>query len=297
VVGPQAATPASSSTASLSTKLQNMKISTNTKLETTPSSAHAPAYPTEIEDDTVVKQEKGFRFLDLPSELRTKIYTAVFTASPLVIDLDPYTFRTLTSLKLLSIFRVSRQIHLESTHHFFSTHVFRLFPVHPGRYIKTKKPLLARLPAHYRDSMTTLELRLGPGWNNPPRGWVVNEALGLADCKAVRVLKVFVEADPSDAIYSGWRMGEGLYESFCAGLLTAVLDEVPTVKVVEFDGFPGVTRTGGMMAGLGEVVNRYDKIVGWGPERGWSKEVDQVLLDAVLIHGPARPSKTAMVLG
>jgi hypothetical protein len=298
VAGPQVATPtSSSSTASLSAKLQNMKLSANTNSGTPPSSAYASAYPTEDEDDTIVKKDKGFRFLDLPSELRTKVYTSVFAPSPLVIDLDPWIFKILTSQKLLSLFRVSRQIHLESTHHFFSTHVFRLFPVHPGRYIKTKKPLLARLPVHYRNSMTSLELRLGPGWNNPPRGWVVNEALGLADCRAVRVLKVFVEADPSDAIYSGWRMGEGLYEAFCAGLLTSVLDEVPTVKVVEFDGFPGVKRTGGMMAGLGEVVNRYDKVVGWGPERGWSKEVDQVLLDAVLIHGPARLSKSAMVFG
>lgn len=145
--------------------------------------------------------------------------------------------------------------------------------------------------------MTSLELRLGPGWNNPPPGWVVNEALGLADCKEVRVLKVFVECDPSDPIYKGWRMGEGLYEGFCARLLSSVLEEVPTIKVVEFDGYPGVRRKGDMMLGLGEVVNRYTKIVGWGPERGWSKEVDQVLLDAVLIHGSARLTKSVMVFG
>jgi hypothetical protein len=297
VAGPQIATPASSSTAKSSVKMQEKKISATTTLETPPSSTYASAYPTEDEDENIVKQEKGFRFLDLPSELRTKIYSAAFSAAPSVIDLDPHTFAILTRLRLLSLFRVSRRVHLESTHHFFSTHTFRLFPVYPGRYIKTKKPLLARLPAHYKQSMTSLELRLGPGWNNPPRGWVVNDALGLADCKDVKVLKVFVECDPSDAIYKGWRMGEGLYESFCASLLTAVMDEVPSVQVVEFDAFPGVKRTGDMLSGLGEVVNRYKKVVGWGPERGWSKEVDQVLLDAVLIHGAARLTKSAMVFG
>ncbi|EPE24691.1 hypothetical protein GLAREA_08544 [Glarea lozoyensis ATCC 20868] len=51
------------------------------------------------------------------------------------------------------------------------------------------------------------------------------------------------------------------------------------------------------MVGLGEVVNRYSKVIGWGPERGWSKEVDQVLLDAVLIHGAGRLTKSAMVFG
>jgi hypothetical protein len=133
--------------------------------------------------------------------------------------------------------------------------------------------------------MTSLELRLGPGWNNPPRGWVVNDALGLADCTSVRVLKVFVECDPSDGIFKGFRMGEGAYERFSAALLDATLKEVASVKVVEFDAYSSVKRTGDMMSGLGEVVAKYDKVVGWGPERGWDKDSDQVWLDAVLMNG------------
>jgi hypothetical protein len=253
---------------------------------TTPqSSAYPSAYPTEDEDDTQKTKIQPFPFLRLPSELRNKIYSLAFAATPPVIDLDPHTFSLLHRQKILSLFRVSRQLHNEAAHHFFSTHTFRLFPTYPGRYFKTKKPLLARIPAHYRASMTSLELRLGPGWNNPPRGWVVNDALGLADCTSVRVLKVFVECDPSDGIFKGFRMGDGAYERFSAALLDAILKEVDSVKVVEFDAYNSVKRTGDMMSGLGEVVAKYDKVVGWGPERGWDKDSDQVWLDAVLMNG------------
>jgi len=219
----------------------------------------------------------------------------VFSAAPTVIDLDPSTFSLLNRHKTLAIFRVSRQLYEEATHHFFSTHTFRLFPTYPGRYFKTKKPLLARLPARYRESMTNLELRLGPGWNNPPRGWVVNDALGLIDCTSVRVLKVFVEVDPSDGIFKGFRAGEGFYERFSQGLLKDVLKGVPTIEVVEFDAWPSVKRDGDMMRGLGEMITHFNKVVGWGPERGWEIESDQSWLNAMLSHDGGKLSKSVAV--
>lgn len=146
--------------------------------------------------------------------------------------------------------------------------------------------------------MTSLELRLGPGWNNPPRGWIVNDALGLADCTSVRVLKAFVECDPSDAIFKGFRMGEGAYERFSAELLNSVLKEVPSITTVEFDAYPSVKRTGDMMTGLGEVVAEHDKVVSWGPERGWDKDSDQVWLDAVFMNGLGKAfSKSVAIFG
>ena len=266
---------------------------------TTPqSSAYPSAYPSEVEDEDLTTESTNnptFDFLSLPSELRNKIYGMIFSTVPEVIDLDPSIFSLLQRGKLLDIFRVSRQVHNEATHYFFSTHTFRLFPTHPGRYFKTKKPLLARLSTNYRSSITTLELRLGPGWNNPPQGWVINDALGLADCKNVRVFKVFVEFDASDVVFKGFRHSDGFYERFSQGLMDGVLEEVPSIQVVEFDAWSSVKRNGDMIAGLGEVAAKYNKAVAWGPERGWDKDSDKVWLDALLMHGADRLSKSVAV--
>jgi len=257
---------------------------TGSNLATPQSSAHTSAYPSEDEGDAKSKIAT-FPFLRLPSELRNKIYSMAFAASPKVIDLDPSTFKLLHRLQIFAVFGVSRQLHREATHHYFSTHTFRIFPTYPGKYFKTSRPLLTRLPAHYRASMTSVELRLGPGWSNPPQGWVVNDALGLSDCTSVRVLKVFVECDPSDAIFKGFRKCDGFYEGFSANLLHETLKRIPSIKVVEFDAYSSVKRTGDMISRLGEVVAQHDKIVAWGPERGWDQESDQVWLDAILMHG------------
>ena len=245
------------------------------------------------------EQRDFFPFLTLPSELRNKIYSLVFAldprVAPQVLDLDPAIFRLLQKQKMLALFGVCRQTHLEASHRFFSTHTFRLFPTEP-RYFSTKRPLLARLPPSYRSSITSLELRLGPGWNAPPAGWAVNDALGLKDCINVRVLKVFVEVDPSDAFFKGFRRGDGFYVRFSQDLLENVLKEVPSIRVVEFDAWRSVKRTGGMIRGLGEVVSRFGKIVAWGPEGGWDEDHDKLWLDEVLIHGAGRLGKSVAIL-
>ncbi|PQE22642.1 3 exoribonuclease family protein [Rutstroemia sp. NJR-2017a BVV2] len=265
---------------------------------TTPaSSAYPSAYPSDAEDiiATTRKSSKQspFPFLSLPSELRTKIYDLIFLPVPSVLDLDPTTFSIIHRTKVLSLLFVSRQIYHETSHRFFSTHTVRIFPIHPGRYFKTKKPLLARLPSHYRSSISTLELRLGPGWNNPPRGWIVSPILGLENCINVKVLKIFVECDPSDAIFQGFRAGDGFYEGFCRDLLEGILQEVRGIEKVEFDAWSSVKRSGDMMVGLREVVDGHKKVVGWGPERGWAVSGgtdpgDRIWLDAVLVHGMGR---------
>lgn len=116
---------------------------------------------------------------------------------------------------------------------------------------------------------------------------MVNDALGLADCKNVRVLQVFVECDPSDAIYEGFRKFEGFYEGFCATLLDETLKRTSSVKVVEFDGYSAVKRNGAMMSGLAKVVSSHGKIVAWDSSRNgstWAEDSDPTWLDAVLIH-------------
>jgi len=113
--------------------------STPTTAPTTPASSIYPStYPSEAEEEhelkkTSANKTSAFPFLSLPSELRNKIYSLTFSSSPSVIDLDPHTFSHFHRNKTFALFSVSRQVHSESTHQFFSTHTFRVFPTDPGR--------------------------------------------------------------------------------------------------------------------------------------------------------------------
>ncbi|PHH66215.1 hypothetical protein CDD81_7808 [Ophiocordyceps australis] len=217
-----------------------------------------------------------FPFLSLPSELRLKIYAYYFGGTDAVLDLGPFNYKRVH--KLLGLMRVCKQIHSEATHFFYSTRIFRLFPVFPGRYFKSKKPLLARLHSTQRACMTVLELRLGPGWNAPPRGWTVNDMLGLKDCIAVHKLRVFVECDPSDSSFKGFRRAEGFYEGFCRALLGDVIQGLPHLRTVEFDAWPSVNISGAMMGGLVDLVLQLKHQIKWGPERGWRHDEAAIAL-------------------
>lgn len=214
------------------------------------------------------KARKPFRFMDLPAELRVKVYDFHFAMAGEVIDLDPDNYKRIH--KKLAILRVNRAVYCEASHRFYSTHTFRVFPTHPGRFFKTKKPLLARLTPCQRACITSLELRLGPGWNKPPRGWAVNPALGLADCVNLQFLTVFVECDPSDGVFNGFRRADGFYEGFSRTLLGNVLAEIPHLTRVYFDAWTSVKKTGAMMKALFEVTATQGKKICWGPERGWT---------------------------
>ena len=214
-----------------------------------------------------------FHFLSLPSELRLKIYEFYFDEGEDVLDLGPDNHKRIH--KRLVLMRVCKQLHDEATHFFYGTRSFRIFPTYPGRYFKTKKPLLSRLKPVQRQQITSLELRLGPGWSAPPKGWIVNDALGLGDCIHVYKLTVFVECDPSDSIFKGFRRSEGFYEGFSRKLLASVLEAVPNVTVVEFDAWPSVKKTGGMMHGLYDVAVRSQRLIRWGPERGWTDDMEE----------------------
>jgi hypothetical protein len=249
-----------------------LSIRTIKSKSTTPqSSAHPSAYPSENEEHKEVL--KPFKFFELPSELRNKIYDLHFCGAPSIIDLDPDNFKTIH--RQFPLLFVSKQMHEEASHYFYSTRTIRIFPTHPGRFFKTKRPLLVRLPGRYRACLTSLQLRLGPGFSNPPRGWVVNDALGLKDATSVRVLKVFVEVDTSNPIFKGFRNAvDGFYEKFSSKLLDQILISVPSIFEVQFDAYPSVGREGEMMTGLIDVARRHKKLISWGPERGWNEEND-----------------------
>lgn len=253
---------------------------------TTPvSSAYPSAYPSEDEldnDDPDKPEEekpeeappKGFNFLDLPAELRLRVYGYHFAGCPEVVDLEPDNYKRIH--KQLTLLRTCKQVYHEAAAYFYGGRTFRIFPIHPGRFFKTKKPLLARLTANQRAWITNLELRLGPGFNNPPRGWVVNDALGLQHCERVRRLRVYVEIDPSDSALKGFRRSEGFYEEFSRRLMTEILDSVPSIETVEFDAWSSVKISGNMMQGLLGAITPAHQLA-WGPDRGWNGATEKAV--------------------
>lgn len=236
-----------------------------------------------------------FHFLSLPSELRVKIYEYYFDENEDALDLSPDNYKRYH--KRLGLMRVCKLLREEATYFFYGTRTFRIFPTYPGKYFKSKKPILARLKPRQRECITSLELRLGPGWNAPPKGWAVNDALGLKDCINVNKLKVLVECDPSDNIFKGFRRSEGFYEKFSRQLLASVLEELPAVNAVEFDAWPSVKKSGAMMTGLFKVVTEKEGLsVQWGPDRGWTDAEEEEPV-ATVGPDPNRPIETVPIQG
>ncbi|KAL8949793.1 MAG: hypothetical protein Q9222_004136 [Ikaeria aurantiellina] len=221
-------------------------------------------------------EQKPFPFFALPLELRSRILSYLLCPdSTRTIDLDPSNHRT--SASRLNLFLVSKQFGYESYHIFYSTHTFRIFQTH-GRFLgKKTEPLLARLPSYYRNVLVSLELRLGPGWSDPPKPWYVSDRLGLEECVAVRTLRVFVEVDPSSPIFKGFRLNREFFTNFSGTLLKQVVERLPVLETVEFDAYPSVDRHGAMMTRLLEETRKAGKRVVWGKEREWGNSLaDQV---------------------
>ncbi|KAL2041903.1 hypothetical protein N7G274_005090 [Stereocaulon virgatum] len=209
----------------------------------------ASLYSEELPDQAVKRQP--FRFFDLPVELRAKILGYLLFTDR-VVDLDPNHHRL--AHQCFNLFLVSRRFLDEASHLFYSGNAFRIFPTH-GRFFGHKtRPLLSRLSSRYRASLVSLELRLGPGWSSPPRSWRVHDALGLEEMAAVRILKVFVECDPSHEIFRGFRIGKNFYTDFSVDLLEGIVERLPALERVEFDGWPSVMREGPLMRRLVEVA-------------------------------------------
>lgn len=204
-----------------------------------------------------------FRFFSLPSELRRKILILVLSLNR-TIDLDP--LNNFDASQRLNVFLTSHRMHEEAYHIFYGVHTFRIFPTH-WRFFRNKvQPLLSRLSSRYRRALITLELRLGPGWSNPPKSWRVNDRLRLEHMIEVRKLKVFVECDPSHDIFKGFRCARGFFTNFAGGILEELIDRLPVLEVVDFGGYPLVSKNGPLMKRLVEEAESGKKRIIWSPE-------------------------------
>lgn len=213
--------------------------------------------------------EKPFRFLDLPAEIRVRIYELHLDVGR-SIQLEAANVKEVRPR--LNILFVSRQLYQEAYRVFYSANTFRIFSTN-GKHFQTKWPLLVHFPRAYRNVLTTLELRLGPGWTKPPKSWVITPKFGLKDCKNLRTLKIFIELDPaSNPINREWLKYRSLYTDFCVPLVAKLYDDVPTLSDVIFDGYPSVEQDGDLMTAFLAQAREAGKRVSYGPERGWSTE-------------------------
>lgn len=238
-----------------------------------------------IKSTTKPYKPKGtFPFFRLPSELRNRIYEyALFvpeTASQHgVVDLHPLMSRQIAPR--LRLLQTCRRMYEETYPVFYGRQAIRVFPSHPT-FMNAKKPVLMQLPKKYRQTIQTLELRLGPGWGKPPKCQKFTPRLGLKDCTGVRMLRVFVEIDPSGEVFKGFRISDGFYTAFASAQLEAVLQQCPSIELIEFDAYPSVKKRDPLMTALLKVAESTGERIAWGPERGWAMEKE---LDACDLQG------------
>ena len=200
---------------------------------------------------------KPFRFFDLPVELRLKILGMVLHTGQ-TVDIDYYNTRR------SAILPVSKKFREEASEVFYGGNTFRLLPTH-GRAGSNKfQPLLTRFSPRNRAAIRSVELRLGPFWTNPPKCWKIDERLGLEDLTSLRVLKVFVECDPSHSIFNGFRTARDTYTNFSGSLLKNVIRRLPSLELVILEGYQSVWRGGFLMRRLAQEVQKGKKKLLWG---------------------------------
>lgn len=219
------------------------------------------------------------RFFDLPSEIRLNVYHFVlFTPTKKTAKRNAGTVGASAkrakliapATQRIALFLVSKRVHEEASHFFYSSQIFRVF------YIQdfSRRPTLRGIPPCYRPLITTIELILGNSWTAPPKSWAVDDKMGLPEMTLLHTLRVFVECDPSQPIFEGFRVSKEYYTEFSGRLIKEILDRLPALRFVEFDAYPSVKRDGSLMTRLMKEALAANKKIIWGPERGWTDDDD-----------------------
>ncbi|KAL4873257.1 hypothetical protein BDV12DRAFT_99488 [Aspergillus spectabilis] len=253
----------------------------------------------EEEEERYTRAREPFRFFDLPAEIRLRVYHyALFTprrnrplksngsvgASSKNPPRSPLSHR-------VALFQVSRQMHNEASDYFYSTQAFRVF------YLQdySQMPTITGIPSRYRPCIGTIELILGSSWTAPPRSWKVTNRLGLEEMTRLQLLKVFIECDPSHPVFDGWRISNNFYQDFAGDLLKQILERLPNLVYVEFDGNPSVIKNGALMKRLLHETRTAGKKVVWGPQRRWTDyDKDDMIADRA-VYG-LRPRKPVTIM-
>lgn len=238
-------------------------------------------YNTDDEDfDDEPREILPFRFFDLPSEIRLKVYEYVLFGETKRKG-PPRTNGNAGSSRKnkipaplshrLSLFLSSRRIHGEASVLFYSVQTFRVFQIQDY----SRQPTLISLAPSYRPLVKKIELILGSSWTAPPKSWKVTKHLGLTEMTGVRTLKIFIQCDPSHPVFEGFRVSSDFYTGFAGGLVQKILEQLPNLEQVEFDAWPSVQKSGPLMRRLLSEVRATNVNIHWGPERGWNDWEDE----------------------
>jgi hypothetical protein len=87
----------------------------------------------------------------------------------------------------------------------------------------------------------------------------------------VHTLKLFI-CDPRDPDFELYCVSKDYYIWFASRLLREVIQALPGLVQVEFDGTSAVERHGELVTNLLQEVRDSGKKVLWGPTRGWKDD-------------------------
>ncbi|EXJ68667.1 uncharacterized protein A1O5_08461 [Cladophialophora psammophila CBS 110553] len=210
--------------------------------------------------ETVSLEGDPFPFLDLPGEIRNRIYQLVLFGKP--------GYRVIHGRmrpSRIGIMLANKLTHREAAYVLYSTSSFRIFPLQDF----TPAPVIQELRPMYRDMVTSLEMVVGSSWTSPPKTWRVGKLLAkrLSKLSAVNTLKIFVELDPSLPMFEKYRVSLDFYTDFCGDLLRDVLACMPHLSHIEINGNPGIDTTGPLVSRLLQEVEAKGKTCTLGPTK------------------------------